>query len=111
MHDDYSFPEFLKSVEDLSVDEMNATAFRRMRELESLLKRGRKKFSHYDEAESLIRQLGGFRFFLAQGGKADGLTESEFALFEPICRKLIERGFPPYKSTWLDVFKRTRSTS
>jgi hypothetical protein len=111
MNDDYSLPKFLKSVEDLSVDEMNSTALRRMRELESVLKRGRKKSPHYDEAERLFRQLGGFRAFLAQGGKVDSLTESEFALFEPICRKLIERGFPPYKSTWLDVFKRPRPTS
>lgn len=106
--DEYSFPKFLKSVEDLSFLDMDEKARDRQRELERLLKKGRKKLADYDTAAHLLKGIVGFRFWLATGGKPNSLTDDEFLLLEPICQKLIKRGFPPFKPTWLDVFNRTR---
>jgi hypothetical protein len=102
---DYSFSEFLKSIEDLDFFHMDEKARYRKQELERLLNKGKKSPNYYEVA-NLFRQIKGVRYWFAASEKAAGLTDEEFLLLEPICRKLIEKGL--FKATALDVFARLR---
>jgi hypothetical protein len=61
-----------------------------------------------DNAALLAAKIRGFRFWTATSGKPDGLDSAEFALIEPLCRKLVET--KQLKPEALNVFKRERTS-
>ena len=59
-------------------------------------------------AEDYRRQLGGLLFFFHHGMKADGLTDTEFALLQPLASSWVARG--QYEPGGLSVFGRPPSS-
>jgi hypothetical protein len=101
--DSYGFDEFVDSMKDLDFEAMDEATRRRKAELDSEQTFWHKK-DHYraHQAAELLKRIRGLRFWLATGRRPDSLDDREFALLEPLCRKLVER--KNLKPTALAVF-------
>lgn len=88
--DTYSFRDFLESIENLNFHEMREAVARRRADAE--LANSRKKVLRVRApAIKLAAQLAGLQAWMAMGLKANGMLDEDFALIEPLCRKLIEK--------------------
>jgi hypothetical protein len=89
----YEFSEFLDSVKHIDdIITLNQKALTRQRELEKFSSSKKGKQYLRDRAGHLAAQIGKFRFWLATGGRAGEMSDNEFALMEPICRSLVDKG-------------------
>jgi len=88
----YDFDEFLKQIEDLSLHEMILAANARCAALErgSYGIRGAVKRRELGSTK-LADKIKGLLFWLQNGMKPAGLSDSDFRLLRPICVKLIEK--------------------
>lgn len=103
---DYDFAQFVKSIEDSSFFEAAAKSDAEIRVAESDAKRESRKKRSIDRDSRPARyrdQIGGLLFWFHSCQKANGLTNSEFLLIEPLCQKLVSKG--QLKKEALDVFE------
>ena len=90
--EDFRLSKFIEQIKDESPDEM-------LREVTRWSNRAREIARTYhtsdrdrtEKAKDIDRQLGGVGFFLHHCAKADGLTDFEFHLLQPIADSLVSR--------------------
>lgn len=104
IRDDYSFSEFLKSIEDFNFIEAFAKTSEEKRSAEYLARREFHKSKNQQNYQVIRyeKQLGDLLFWFYGGTKPAGLSETEFQLIKPFCEKLIEKG--NLKSSALNAF-------
>jgi hypothetical protein len=61
-----------------------------------------------DQAARLRRQLGNFLFFMQSGVRPADASSDEFALYRPLCERLVKKG--QFKPSVLDLFDRPAGT-
>ena len=90
--DSYEFSAFVDSIKDLGYFEIEQKVFSVRMQLETLISaKGTTKQERY-RAGHLLAQLSGLRFWFATGRRPAGLSDGDFALLEPVCRSLIQKG-------------------
>jgi len=111
--DEYEFSAFLDSIK-LFIESMkdgvtdplsrvNGKAFAQQRALQRFetSKKGSQHLKYH--AGLLAAQIGHFRFWLAGQRRPPGMADSDFALIEPICRSLVDKGM--MQTSALDLFR------
>ena len=92
----YDFQVFLQTAINLNYSEIINKAEREAEGIDRGLYpgRGRSGISkeYHDPAVYYRKLLGGFLFFLRQGIKPDGISDSVFASFRPVIERLVEKG-------------------
>jgi hypothetical protein len=101
--ENYSFKDFIDSVEDLNFHEMFEKAQERYHQLEREVRYRPKKRPRNYPAENLMGQVHRFLFWMHNVGRADGLADEDWALVERVCRVLVKK--KQLKSSALDAFK------